>query len=195
MTNFFSKYKDYIILTLFSVGIISFIIYISISETNKKNYVHHAECVNPQSGYSVDHGYNYINAEQVPINITNLVDAITYCNSHPTCQKFTYNERKLDYKMKIVNDLLDSNISFKNKNIHTYTNNNIIKKYYSTDSPNTKDRYTPTIISKTTSPATNTSTTTASTTSSGITTSTGTTSSSGTTTSTGTTTSSSSYGY
>ena len=106
---------------------------------DKSNYVHHSECRTSLDGYTMDQGVNYKKAVSISNSpsIKNLVDAINFCNSHKTCQRFTYNENSLNDKMKIVEDLTDTDISYSDPYIHTFTNNNVIKKKTTSTSSST----------------------------------------------------------
>ena len=120
-------------------GFISAFTVIMYTTSDKSNYVHHSECRTSLDGYTIDQGVNYNKAVSISNSsiIKNLVDAINFCNSHETCQRFTYNENSLNQKMKIVEDLTDTDVSYSNPNIHTFTNNNVIKKKSTTSTVTT----------------------------------------------------------
>ena len=167
--SFFNKYgpiSTFVIITIIFLCLTGYLIH---DLVQKKNYIHKDSCNKPMADWQVEHGIEYTDIIETKTNISNLTQAVDYCNNNDKCNRFTFSNKNKN--MRIIT-LTSSGI--RNINYDTYTRqtgityvnpNNTRKLYTKNNIDYTNKVSTPNITTEVTNGYLGSATTTSSTTS------------------------------
>lgn len=131
-----NMYLAWIIFGIITVAFISLTGYIIYDLLQKKNYIHKDQCNKPIADWQVEHGIKYTDVIETKTNISNLTQAIDYCNNNDKCNRFTFNSKTNSIKIVTltsegIKDI--NNDTYTRQTGITYVNPNNTKKLYTTN--------------------------------------------------------------